>query len=1074
MKGHIIRFLLITLSHYFVFAYKSNSQDTCFSTVPVNPFSVKVYCNDTLLTNGSWQLDWFNGCLKWKEKTNCERLVIKFDTLPVTIDTVVSLPNPLPTHEGKEPIVVYNALVPPRGFLPTSGLSIEGQLVQELSSGTNQNLNSQSYFGIVIKGNISEDMEVEGHLSDQSLPIQPEGNTYQLQDFDRIYLKFTYKDRWYAGVGDQLWENPKESYFLKYKRKIKGLTIGEESQNFKWNGGIAFSRGKYGRVSFYGKEGVRGPYSLVQGGNQFIIILSGTERVYLDGRLLTRGADRDYVIDYNKAEITFTPSVEITEQSRIVVEFQYATQEYGRTQWQASFFKQTKKMKSGVVYMGERDNIGMSNVVLDSAILRRLAFVGDNDSLWTMPAFKEASLQTGKILYRKVDTLVNGNKFTIFVYEPNPSPTDTLYEVNFTYVGLNKGNYVLSQALSNGKVYKWVAPIGGVPQGTYEPVMRLVPPSQQHYANAFWQITTQKTKIKTNIGFSYVDLNILSPIDDKNNMGVASKVEIDQGDSNLAFLFSYEIQSKDFQYSERFREVEFYRNWQISDTGLLHLVNGGIKVKKTILNVTTLIKNQYLGISPEIRSSGKTSGRTRMLTIPKDSTLKMFVQSDWKHSLGKQERFFVRHEGELISFEQNPTGWIRVSGGMNNDIFSLETFGRIDAYQKRSQWMPFASRTGILVNGNIKNWNIQFSGSYINVMDSDTLKGVQSGLYINSQLSGDILNKENLSLRTYLKVGRSMARRQSYQYIKVPRGQGQFAWKDFNGDGIQQITEFVPAIYQDEAEYIRIWLPTLEYVPVNLYEFSFFSRWMPTNALNLNGRLQMIVQREKKWEFVNFNPITDTLLRFQSISAQITATINQNKPVWGELIPIFRESYQWATSGSGLIRFGEATGRVYLNASNNWWLVPEAIIKQQREWHEIDPTRRYTLLQYTGGIKVLWKPMGANRIQSEFSFAYQEAQTTRNHYLFKRNWKMRLIWRLSNTISINSDFSLLNQDLRGDSNEPVAYYLLEGVQQGTTGIWTVFISWDINNALNLNFSYNGRTSTRGIIHNGTATVRYVF
>ncbi len=1076
MKQWAIRYVTSALlSYHFVLPYISSAQDTCFSSVPVNPFSVKVYCNDSVIPASSWYVDWFGGCLYWQEKPTCERLKIEFDTLSVDIDTIVSLPNPLPTQKGREPIVIYNAPIPSMASLPTSGLTIEGQLVQELSSGTNQNLNSQSYFGIIIKGNLTEDMTVEGHLSDQSLPIQPEGNTYQLQDFDRIYLRFTYKDRWYAGVGDQLWENPKQSYFLKYKRKIKGLTIGEESHNFNWNTGIAFSRGKYGRVSFYGKEGIRGPYPLVPENKQFIIILSGTERVYLDGKLLTRGSDRDYVIDYNKAEITFTPAVEITAQSRIVVEFQYTTQEYTRTQWQSSSFWKKGKIRGGIAYMGEKDNVAMSNIVLDSTVLARLSIAGDNDSLWTVPSYREALIQPGKILYRKIDTIVNGIKVAIFVYEPEPQPHDTLYEVSFTYVGPNKGNYILSQALSNGKIYKWVPPIGGVPQGSYEPVVKLLPPSQQHYANAFWELTSHKTKLRTNVGFSYVDLNILSPIDDGDNTGLASKIELMHGDSNLAVLFSYEMQSKNFLYAERFREVEFYRNWQTSDTGLLHLISGGIKFSKTIFNVTTLIKNQYLGISPEVRSSGKTSGRTRVLTIPMDSVTNLFIQSSWKHKLGNKEKWFIRHEGEFTTFEQVPISWLRISGGITTEEqLSFEVFGRIDAYQKMSQWKPFATRTGILMNGNIKNWNIQFSGSYVDVKATDTLRGVQSGLYINSQLSGDVINTEKLSLGTYFKVGRSMAQRQSYQYVKVPRGQGQFAWKDFNGDGVQQITEFVPALYQDEAEYIRVWLPTLEYVPVNLYEVSLFSRWEPVDAFNVNGRIQMTVQREKKWALVNFNPVSDTLLRYQSISAQATATINQNKAIWGEIIPIFRESYQWTTAGAGSIRSSEATGRIYLNAGSNWWLVPEGIIKQQNEWHEIDLTRQYALLQYTGAIKVLWKSTGTKRIQSELSFAYQEAQTTRNHHLFKRKWKIRLIWRLSNAISINSDISLINQDLRGNFNEPVAYYLLEGIQQGTNGIWTVFLSWDLNNALNLNLSYNGRTSTRGIIHNGTATVRYVF
>src|SRR5699024_6014903 len=65
-------------------------------------------------------------------------------------------------------------------------------------------------------------------------------------------------------------------------------------------------------------------------GELYILIVSGSERVYVNGIQLERGEDKDYIIDYNAGEIKFNTTYPITSNMRISVEYQYTDRSYTR------------------------------------------------------------------------------------------------------------------------------------------------------------------------------------------------------------------------------------------------------------------------------------------------------------------------------------------------------------------------------------------------------------------------------------------------------------------------------------------------------------------------------------------------------------------------------------------------------------------------------------------------------------------------------------------------------------------------------------------------------------------------
>ena len=105
------------------------------------------------------------------------------------------------------------------------------------------------------------------------------------------------------------------------------------------------AKGKFATIEVPPIENVQGPYRLSgPNGEQFIIVLANSERVYLDGRLQTRGFDADYTIDYNLAEVTFTPRHLITRNSRIRIDFEYSDLNYARSLFALSHYQQLGRL----------------------------------------------------------------------------------------------------------------------------------------------------------------------------------------------------------------------------------------------------------------------------------------------------------------------------------------------------------------------------------------------------------------------------------------------------------------------------------------------------------------------------------------------------------------------------------------------------------------------------------------------------------------------------------------------------------------------------------------------------------
>ena len=281
-------------------------------------------------------------------------------------------------------------------------------------------------------------------LTDENTPIQPEGNTERLDELDKVFIQIKHKNA--SGTFGDYELNRKQGEFGYISRKLQGLMGEFNFENENGYVAIASSRGKFNTNNFNGQDGVQGPYLLSGINNEKdIIIIAGSEKVYVDGVEMKRGERNDYIIEYSNSRITFTPNRLITSASRITVDFEYTDRRYARnffgTGVQSQFFD--KKLGVQFQYIREGDNQDAPiDISLSDSDKKILAAAGDNRNAATKSGVNLAvpdSLGNIHGTYQKVDTLINNQAFSYYVYSPGDSLA--LYNVAFSYVGDGLGDY---------------------------------------------------------------------------------------------------------------------------------------------------------------------------------------------------------------------------------------------------------------------------------------------------------------------------------------------------------------------------------------------------------------------------------------------------------------------------------------------------------------------------------------------------------------------------------------------------------------------------------------------------------
>ncbi len=802
-----------------------------------------------------------------------------------------------------------------------SNIQKSGSIVRGFTIGSNQDLTLNSGFRMQLSGMLTKDVSVTAALTDQSSPIQPEGNTRTLQEFDKVFV--TIKTPHIVGTLGDFDLAEKGTEFGVINRRLEGAmgTANYGQTSVMVSGAV--SRGKFRSQQIAPIDGSQGPYQLVgDDGSPNIVVIAGTEHVYLDGVRMVRGETNDYTIDYSNAQITFTPKHLITNLSRIYVDFEYTDGQFQRTfaGGAASTTLAGSRFKVGVSYYQTGDDASSAlGVTLADSDKTLLAKAGNNRLAASRSGVtyvgRDSVTGIGKGQYRLDSLMVNGKPYYIYRFV---QPTDTanlvnaVYNVAFSEVGSGKGDY---QSIGFGQ-YNFV----GINQGDYAPIVILPMPQFHQLADVNTRYRFSRDGSATlEYAASSFNANTLSSLPGVTSSGYAAKFGFDYspkdmrignmevGALKLTEMTRYE--NANFDPMDRVNDVEFNREWGIDTlTAADELLN------QAQVSFTPALKAARMTIGGDVgritRGSGFSSGRySGNITLGRNPDQP--GEPGWIPTLSYQATLIDSRDDEFT----NAGNWFRQNGTIQLQIWKFTPGFHLESEDRRlattgtdSLWansyryfqfgptlsvaqiynvdisaqMYVRNESGIIGGellpssnslteqlsmrlNQVSNFSSDLSLTYRKKSYTDSFKALgntDNESFLSKWEANYTPLRRGLQVNLFYQVNTERAARLEQIFWKVQPGQGQYIWIDANHNGQVDITN--PLDFQQvnfNGDYILLTRPTTTLYPVVDLKTNFRVAVTPEKFMQKSGNILNAVLRSLSsvtfWQLAEDNQTAD-------------------------------------------------------------------------------------------------------------------------------------------------------------------------------------------------------------------------
>ena len=1106
-------------------------------SVSINPNSFSIKLKDsTIIDTTFYSVDFSKAILTFKKPIEADSLIINYLKYPEYLTRVYQQFNETVIVENNDKVNKLYKIKQSNTeneFKPFDGLTTSGSISRGVTIGNNQNSVLNSELDLQITGKLNDKVSLRASIQDANIPLQETGYSQRLDEFDQVFVEI-FSDKWNIRAGDIDLEN-NNSYFSQFSKRVQGLSLkarfGDDDAQTKLFAAGALVRGQFTTSQFTAQEGNQGPYKLQgQNGELFVLIVSGSETVYVNGIIVDRGENEDYIIDYNAGEIIFNSTFPITSEMRITVDYQFSDRNYSRLVAYAGGNYESEKFKIGASIYSENDaknNPLQQNLSADQ--VSTLTEAGDDRTQMVAPSSVEEAFNENRILYKK--EIING----VEAFQFSNNENDTLFSVRFTNVGDNNGNYIISSINAINTIYEYVEPIAGVPQGNFAPIIQLVAPVKLQVAVVNGSYTpSEKTTINFEFAGSKNDLNLFSSLDDEDNNGFAGKLNVRQSIVKQDSLWNVDaFVDADF-IQDQFRNIqglynpEFNRDWNIDEnttnglnssfgdqillsagTSAFHNKKGKANYLFEHLNFSNNFNGNKHTVNAKLFLNKKLAltTNTSLLNSNASTTTSTFLRTY------NEARYNFRKSwvGGRLSAENNEQKEVATDSFTDlsqrfkaYEIFtgvgdSTGVFAEIgykyrvnDSLRNNNLERVNTSNTYYLNSRLIKNerTNLSLFANYRTLKNTD--ENVEDEQSINSRLLfSQQFFKNIINWNTVFETNSGTLAQQDFTYVEVEPGQGAYTWNDYNGNGIQELEEFEIAQFQDQGKYIRVLLPNQVFIKTHQNRLSQALTLNPTSWINEDNKSKKflshfynqssyLIDRKIKREgnAFNINPFESDEDNQLGLQLNFRNVLSYNRG---------KQHY--------------TTSYTYLsNQSRN--VLSVGFIANSLKSHQLNFNHKFAtswLANFLAGFDKN-ESESENFVSKNFNID-EERFNPKLSYLLNDNVRFDVFYQYTNKGNTIGDLETLNQQkygfsfavtknvksaisgelnifsntFEGNANSPVGYQMLEGLQPGKNLTWSVLAQQKITKFLDLNLTYFGRkTETSKTIHTGNVQLKAYF